>query len=381
MIRKRGPSYQVVLRVDGERHQFTVRGLKADAERFACEKYDELQYEARRIEDGLPERIRFSALLAEYTTDYLPELNSERTRESYRDSLRAARSYFVDKRGDPELQLIRAAHIRKFLTWRRTRKVDGTNRPEPLHARTLGRDRAVLHRLFVIADRLEYRDGNPVARVDVPDYDERQPYILNADEYENLLAECEHDKMMWLWALVCGETGLRSKSEALWLRWEDVSWTDNRLSVVSGRAGHRTKSGKSRRVPMTPRLRAALADHFATYRFADYDGKKSLWVFHHTRTVRRSIAGGRIPQFRGEISKAAKRAGIPYGRDGGWVPHDLRHRRPTTWIAEGKNVHKVQKALGHSTLDMTMRYTHLDDSDLDSLVDEPAGPAGGAVNR
>ena len=123
---------------------------------------------------------------------------------------------------------------------------------------------------------------------------------------------------------------------------------------------------------MTARLRSALEEHFAEYQSAEYEGQQSPWLFHHTRTTRRSVAGQRIPQFRGEIEKAAKRAGIPYGRNGGWTPHDLRHRRPTTWIAEGKNVHKVQKALGHSTLDMTMRYTHLDDSDLDSLVEAPA---------
>ena len=42
-IRKRKQSYEVILQVAGQRHGFTVKGTKPDAERFARAKYDELQ--------------------------------------------------------------------------------------------------------------------------------------------------------------------------------------------------------------------------------------------------------------------------------------------------------------------------------------------------
>jgi hypothetical protein len=35
---------------------------------------------------------------------------------------------------------------------------------------------------------------------------------------------------------------------------------------------------------MTPRLRQAMKDHFARFRFATYDGERSPWVFHHQNT-------------------------------------------------------------------------------------------------
>jgi site-specific recombinase XerD len=54
-----------------------------------------------------------------------------------------------------------------------------------------------------------------------------------------------------------------------------------------------------------------------------------------------------------------------------FVPHDLRHRRATTWIADEKNVHHVQEAMGHSVIQTTLRYTHLAKHHLRSLVDEP----------
>src|SRR4051812_33581679 len=57
------------------------------------------------------------------------------------------------------------------------------------------------------------------------------------------------------------------------------------LWIASTRA-HRTKGGKGRWVPLTPRLREAFRAHFAQYRFATYDDERSPWVFHHERTRR-----------------------------------------------------------------------------------------------
>jgi len=51
--------------------------------------------------------------------------------------------------------------------------------------------------------------------------------------------------------------------------------------------------------------------------------------------------------------------------------HDLRHRRVTVWLAEGKPVHIVQKAMGHSDLRTTLHYEHMVDEDLLQLVEPP----------
>lgn len=50
--------------------------------------------------------------------------------------------------------------------------------------------------------------------------------------------------------------------------------------------------------------------------------------------------------------------------------HDLRHRRATKWLAEGKNPVHVKEALGHSDLRRTIGYTHLAKEHLRVLVDE-----------
>ena len=61
--------------------------------------------------------------------------------------------------------------------------------------------------------------------------------------------------MLSLFSLVLGETGMRCEWRALRCsRWEDVDLENGFVQVVSGRDQHRTKSGKSRDVPLSSRL-------------------------------------------------------------------------------------------------------------------------------
>ena len=189
---------------------------------------------------------------------------------------------------------------------------------------------------------------------------------MSADQYEKLLGACEGRPTLFSYVLVLGETGVRCNSEALWLRWADVDFERGFLTVESVRKGRRTKSGKSRKVPMTVRLRDALRDHAATFRLATYDGERTPWVFHHTLTQRGAVAGERLQGLHRAFANAVKKAGLPTDLR----QHDLRHRRVTTWLAEGKSPVLVQKAMGHADLATTMGYTHLVDEDLLALVEE-----------
>ncbi len=152
----------------------------------------------------------------------------------------------------------------------------------------------------------------------------------------------------------------------MWLRWEDVDLEEGFLQIVSGRNGHRTKSGKTHWVPMTPELRQALKDHFARYRFAQYQGQQSLWIFHHTISRRHHESGARIRSLYSAFKTACTRAKLPSD----FVQHDLRHRRVTLWLAEEKNPVHVKEAVGHADLRTTMQYTHLAKEHLRPLVQD-----------
>jgi site-specific recombinase XerD len=358
---RRGRGWRWRVCVGGKYHTFTIPTTnRREAERWARGKYPELERQHARRVDGLAVGVRTSDLLAYFETERLPRL-APGTQRTYRDSLKPIRAYFVLRLSDPALECIRPAHVGDFLDWRRRHRLDGD---APLHAHTIRKDRAVLHRLFEIAQEKEWRDGNPVARVSLEKPDARHYVILTAAQYEKLLGACR-DPLVQLYVLFCGETGVRCESEALWLRWEDVDLDGGFLTIVSGRDGHRTKAGRSRAVPMTPRLREALRDHFARYRFAAYAGRRPAYVFHHPRTRRHYRAGDRVHSFRTAVTNASTRAKIPAG----WRMHDLRHRRATTWLVEGKSPVLVKEALGHADLRTTMGYTHLAKEHLRALVE------------
>lgn len=94
--------------------------------------------------------------------------------------------------GDPNAHAIRPGHVQGFLYWRRTRSPDRTKR-EALTARSLAKDRPVLHSVFALSETIEVVPSNPVSKVEKPKGDAREPIILGLGEpgqYERLLRAC-----------------------------------------------------------------------------------------------------------------------------------------------------------------------------------------------
>ena len=112
-----------------------------------------------------------------------------------------------------------------------------------------------------------------------------------------------------------------------------------RRSVVGGVVGP-TKSGKARDVPLTDRLEKALRRHRhlrGDLVFCNEDGSPlTPWQLHEV------------------IWRTCRRAGLRKMR---W--HDLRHSFCSQLVAAGVPLRQVQAWLGHSSLTMVLRYSHL----------------------
>lgn len=372
-ITRRGKTHLVRLCIGGKMHRFTVKTRdRCVAERMAVQEYERLLQAHERMEEGLPTVVRFSDLLKEF--EQLVNEKCSGTQRSYRDSLKPIEEYFVHgKPGDPAVDKVRTVHIEDYLGWRRSRRLPGRRKTDggALSARTLNKDRAVLHRIFTVAEKREYRQGNPVRHAEQRKGDTHDRVILTDTQYEALLKAASTHPILPLYVLLLGETGMRCESEALHLRWEDVSLDTGFINVVSGRDGHRTKSGKGRKVPMTARLVAALRDYFAARRFAS----QSPYIFHHADSRRHHTNGGRIRSLRNAFKAAAAHAELPVGLR----QHDLRHRRVTTWLAEGKSPVHVQHAMGHSDVKTTMGYYSFLPEHLKALVTQDISPKRAAT--
>ena len=130
--------------------------------------------------------------------------------------------------------------------------------------------------------------------------------------------------------LLTMNTGLR-RGELLKLRWASVDF-NRRLLTVDGR---NAKSRQTRHVPLNDEASSVLR------RWREQSGDKGR-VFE--------IATG----FKTSWAKLLKRAGITRFR---W--HDLRHHFASRLVQRGVPLNTVRDLLGHSTVQMSLRYAHL----------------------
>lgn len=369
-LTRRGDSWWWRLGINGRQYSrsFAVADYptkRAAGKHAATVLVAEVEAEAGRRRAGVRD-VTVSNLLDAFEREYRGTRKpiTEGTRRSHQDTTRYLRKFFVEREGDPRVAAVAKGDVARYFDWRRT--ANGRT----VSQRTLRRDYAVLHLVFAFAVDRDWRADNPVAAVrKPPPGDAREPVVLTDDQLDALYAACADRPMLSLFVRVGAEAGLRPNSETLWLRWEDVDLKRRTLRVVSGRDGHRTKTGRSRTLPLSEALVAAFRDHAARYRLAG----GSPWVFHHLSGARHHRAGERINDLRRAFAAAATRAGLPAGV---W-PYDLRHTRITRWVRAGHNLALVQKAAGHASIRTTLIYVHLNDDDLSVLVEASARPVAG----
>jgi integrase len=185
--------------------------------------------------------------------------------------------------------------------------------------------------------------------------------FLDFEEAERLVATAEEQWRPMI--LVALKAGLRL-GEMLGLRWEDVDLVTGRImvrrSISRGIAGT-PKSGRSREIPTSDELLRALKGHRhlrGELVFCDADG----------RLLTRN-------ECKHPLWRAFKRAGL---RQLGW--HALRHTFASHLVMRGAPVKAVQELLGHASIEMTMRYSHLSPDvrkDAVRLLDQRAAGAQG----
>ena len=124
--------------------------------------------------------------------------------------------------------------------------------------------------------------------------------------------------------------GLR-RGETLKLRWSSVDF-DRRMLTIEGR---NAKSRQTRHMPLNDEAMSVL------HRWREQSGGKG-YVF--------DITTG----FRTSWPKLLRRAGITRFR---W--HDLRHHFASRLVQRGVPLNTVRDLLGHSTVQMSLRYAHL----------------------
>ncbi|WP_062262988.1 site-specific integrase [Endozoicomonas arenosclerae] len=152
----------------------------------------------------------------------------------------------------------------------------------------------------------------------------------------------DHVKPIVLMAL---NTGLR-KGELFNLQWTHINWANNALFVE----GDGSKSGQTRHVHLTEEARNTLRMW-----------RKQILASESRYVFPSPVNGGRLDNIDSAWTTIRKSAGLhlPEEPDTHFRFHDLRHSFASNAVMAGIELNKVRELLGHSTIDMTLKYAHL----------------------
>lgn len=177
-------------------------------------------------------------------------------------------------------------------------------------------------------------------------------YLRSREEVDRFLAAArmEGDDVFALYA-VAVFTGMRA-GEIAALEWGDVN-LDQRIITVARSFGGPTKSDAVRRVPildaLLPILREWKLKHPGRLVFTNRDGRmhgKSARIFQEV--LHRVLARARFERV---MRRGKLRPAITF--------HGLRHTFASLWMMNGGDIYRLQKILGHASITMTERYSHL----------------------
>jgi integrase len=171
---------------------------------------------------------------------------------------------------------------------------------------------------------------NPAKKIRLAKEDNSRVRYLDKDEINTLLSNSS-DKLKTIIVFAIS-TGMR-KGEMQRLRWEDINFKNDVITLL------KTKNGEVRRVPMSTNVKDML--------LSMKEHSTSDVVFSLEET-------GESYNFRKSFETALKKSNIT-----GFRFHDLRHTFASHLAMAGVDLNTVRELLGHKSLDMTLRYSHL----------------------
>lgn len=294
---------------------------------------DEARNRLAMGEDLIKEReqLRVSLTVAEFFDDrYLPYAKGYKRSWSTDESL--FRNHIQPVIGQQFMDAVTNEDIGRVLA-RSTKR---------LGAPSINRLLVFMRYLFNLAIRWEIAGvvGNPTATYKLKRISNHRERFLSAEETQRLLVAVNKSPSAMLKYIVpfLLLTGARMR-EVLDARWCDVD-RDRRFWRIPF-----TKSGHERHVPLSE---AALALLDSVPR-----RKKCEWIFANPNTNQPYKS---IFVSWDNARRAAKLEDVRI--------HDLRHSFASYLVNSGCSLYEVQKILGHSSVAMTQRYSHLSQSSL-----------------
>lgn len=296
--------------------------------------------------DKMNERVTFSEF---WETEYLPSVEATKTDRTIKSEMGWYKNWICPALGDKALAKINIPMIEAIV----------------LKASKAGKSPAsIRHIVAVISqvwkkawERGLVQGDSPTRRIKTPKIDNRRMRFLNEEEARALLSALAvrsqdmHD--IALLSLFCG---LRA-GEVHSLCWGDLDFENGSIHVRD------TKNKRDRHAFMTQEVLEVLERRRGVHAtnelvFPGINDKKRQWVsdtfprtvnaigLNDTGEMTQDNKGKQVPK---RITDARQRV----------VFHTLRHTFASWLVKKGIPLYTVAELMGHTTLEMTQRYSHL----------------------
>lgn len=306
--------WQVDIQPGGRGGRRIRKTFKTKAEALAWERH--IQAKAQETADWMPAKKDNRRLLD------LVEIWATRHGVTLRDGENTATRLraMSTAMGNPIAEKFTA---QDFAEYRAKRLADGITQ------NNMNRELQYLKAMFNTLIALDvWTRENPISKLKAIKIVENELSFLTLDQVQHLLAELPKGRNphVSLIAKICLATGSR------WGETEDLTIHQVRNSTIQY---SRTKSGKTRAVPIDVGLELEIVNHHAEHGTGNRIFQ-SAWAAFREGVERAQIE-------------------LPLGQ----MTHVLRHTFASHFMMAGGNILALQRILGHQSLTMTMRYSHL----------------------
>ncbi len=327
----RGVRWQAIVRIGGHPTQRETFSTKTAAQNWARTTETAI-VDGRRFPNREAKRRTVRDLLERYKTSEIPKKGDK-------DNPTRQADFWSNRLGDLRLFQLSPAvvvEVRDELAVRRS-------------AATVNRYLALLSHACTTAVReWEWMESNPLQRVKRLKEPAGRVRFLDDDERGRLLSAVRASDYPHLYVitLIALTTGAR-RGEIFNLRWRDVDLNAQRAVL------NKTKNSERRSLALVGLVIDELAKHSKVRSLTDD------FLFKPN--------GGRSSEFRNAWNKALQDAEITDFRF-----HDLRHCCASYLAMNGATTAEIAAVLGHKTLAMVKRYSHLSDEHVRGVVERTA---------
>ena len=322
---RRGQIWYISYYYNGIRRKERYGENKKSAETALCKRKAEIA-EGRFLDVRKREKIKFEDFALTYIELYARP--NKRPRVARRDEFLIKRlgTHFNGK----NLYEITPQSIERY-------KAERIKEVAPA---TVNRELACLKCMFNKAITWGKTDENPVRSVKLFKENNARLRYLEKEEIKKFLENAPaHLKPILIVALF---TGMR-KSEILGMQWRDINFEQGIIYLLQ------TKNGERREVLMNDIVKKTLAGVLRH--------PQSPYIFCHTN-------GKPYLNVRKSFDALLKKCGII-----DFKFHDMRHTFASHLVMSGIDIKTVQELMGHKSIEMTLRYSHLSPDHKKKAVD------------